>query len=91
MGIEDINDNNDNKNLIQERETPFMYNEGGYSILSFIPTLGTMILGLLAGNILISDRAGRDKVKCFVLIGICLLVLSLLIHFTGINPIVKRI
>src|SRR5215469_704706 len=31
------------------REEPFLYNEGGWSTLSFIPTLATMILGLLAG------------------------------------------
>jgi hypothetical protein len=33
------------------RENPFLFNGGGYSTLSFIPTLGTMVLGLLAGNI----------------------------------------
>ena len=30
------------------REKPFVFNGGGYLTLSFIPTLGTMILGLLA-------------------------------------------
>ena len=29
---------------------PFLFNRGGYVTLSFIPTLGTMILGLLAGK-----------------------------------------
>src|SRR5438445_666285 len=29
---------------------PFVANEGGYLTLSFIPTLGTMILGLAAGR-----------------------------------------
>ena len=32
------------------REQPFVFNGGGYATLSFIPTLGTMILGLLAGR-----------------------------------------
>ena len=32
------------------REHRFVYNEGGYLTLSFIPTLGTMILGLIAGS-----------------------------------------
>ena len=32
------------------RESPFLYNAGGYATLSFIPTLGTMILGLIAGG-----------------------------------------
>lgn len=73
------------------REHHFEFNEGGYSTLSFIPTLATMILGLLAGNILKSDFPGRDKIKRFVVIGISLAAFATLIHFTGINPIVKRI
>src|SRR5437870_184343 len=32
------------------RKTPFVANNGGYATLSFIPTLGTMILGLIAGG-----------------------------------------
>ena len=34
------------------REQPFGYNGGGYATLSFIPTLATMILGLIAGGVL---------------------------------------
>src|SRR5438105_13288253 len=32
------------------RPKPFIANTGGYATLSFIPTLGTMILGLIAGG-----------------------------------------
>ena len=32
------------------RETPFRFNGGGWSTLSFIPTLATMMLGLWAGG-----------------------------------------
>ena len=32
------------------RHEPFAFNAGGYATLSFIPTLGTMILGLIAGG-----------------------------------------
>ena len=38
------------------REQPFTYNGGGYATLSFIPTLATMILGLLAGGVLRRER-----------------------------------
>jgi heparan-alpha-glucosaminide N-acetyltransferase len=38
------------------REKPFKFNEGGYCTLSFIPTLATMILGLLAGGVLARSR-----------------------------------
>src|SRR5215475_4534191 len=37
------------------RTSPFLYNRGGYLTLSFIPTLGTMLLGLAAGRWLISS------------------------------------
>lgn len=74
------------------REKPFLYNEGGYATLSFIPTLGTMILGLLTGNILRNKEWKHiEKVKRFVMIGAILIIVSLLIHVAGINPIVKRI
>jgi predicted acyltransferase len=32
------------------RAKPFLFNAGGYATLSFVPTLGTMILGLIAGG-----------------------------------------
>ena len=39
------------------REHSFVYNDGGYLTLSFIPTLGTMILGLIAGRWLRESRS----------------------------------
>jgi heparan-alpha-glucosaminide N-acetyltransferase len=73
------------------RETPFLFNDGGYATLSFIPTLGTMILGLLAGNVLHSDRAPREKVRLLGGSGLVLLVLGWLLGVLGICPVVKRI
>ena len=43
------------------RTKPFSSNGGGYATLSFIPTLGTMILGLLAGGILRAHLAGLGQ------------------------------
>lgn len=73
------------------REKEFMFNGGGYSTLSFIPTLGTMILGLLAGNVLNSSIAQIRKLKIFIITGLVLIVFGMLLHFAGINPVVKRI
>lgn len=73
------------------REQYFTNNAGGYATLSFIPTLGTMILGLLAGNLLRSSKAPFLVIKRFILIAFGLIALSILLHFTGIAPIVKRI
>jgi heparan-alpha-glucosaminide N-acetyltransferase len=73
------------------REQPFRFNSGGYSTLSFIPTLGTMILGLLAGEFL--KRGGSQLVKLRGLAGAgaALVVLALCIQWAGICPIVKKI
>ena len=73
------------------REKPFLANSGGYATLSFIPTLGTMILGLIAGKELKSESAPNEKIKKFVIWGIALMVLAVIIHFLNICPIVKRI
>ncbi|MSU47645.1 MAG: hypothetical protein EXS37_00860 [Opitutus sp.] len=51
------------------REKPFLFNSGGYATLSFIPTLGTMILGLIAGNVLRGPRDTTAKLKWFGLAG----------------------
>ena len=73
------------------RETPFVANSGGYATLSFIPTLGTMILGLLAGNILLSKQAENQKLSTFLKYGIAGIALGLALNYLGICPNVKRI
>src|SRR5262245_18149642 len=52
------------------RAKPFAANNGGYATLSFIPTLGTMILGLLAGGILRRPSSGWAKVLWFAVAGV---------------------
>jgi len=73
------------------REQPFVYNEGGWSTLSFIPTLATMILGLLAGEWLRSNKSKETKLRGLVVAGIGLALLGLICQWAGICPIVKRI
>ncbi|HEY3626591.1 MAG TPA: DUF5009 domain-containing protein [Terracidiphilus sp.] len=72
------------------RVSPFRFNEGGYLTLSFIPTLGTMLLGLRVGEWLRS-AAPRIPVKKLFIAGAILMAAALVLHFTGICPIVKRI
>lgn len=69
------------------RPEPFIANRGGYGTLSFIPTLGTMLLGLIAGQLL------REKTpqQTYLKLAAALIAAALLLHFAGINPIVKRI
>ena len=73
------------------RERPFLFNRGGYSTLSFIPTLATMLLGLLAGGWLQSSRTTRDKLRGLVIAGVALIAVALLWQWSGTGPIVKRI
>jgi predicted acyltransferase len=72
------------------RTRPFVANDGGYLTLSFIPTLGTMILGLAAGR-WFRKFAPVLPLKRFVIAGFAGIGLGLLLHFTGICPVVKRI
>ena len=74
------------------REKPFTFNGGGYLTLSFIPTLGTMVLGLIAGGWLKNQRLdSREKIRLLVIAGVTCLILGSLLHWLGICPLVKRI
>jgi len=73
------------------RVKAFEFNGGGYATLSFIPTLGTMILGLIAGGVLRSERTAWDKVKWFAIAGGIGLFSGWLLGALGICPVVKRI
>jgi len=72
------------------RENRFAYNSGGYLTLSFIPTLGTMILGLIAGRWL---RESRPKIpmKKLLIASVSGIALGLALHYSHICPVVKRI
>jgi predicted acyltransferase len=73
------------------RERPFAFNSGGYLTLNFVPSLATMIFGLIAGDVLRSRLSERERVRFLVKAGLAGLALGTLIHVLGINPIVKRI
>jgi heparan-alpha-glucosaminide N-acetyltransferase len=73
------------------REQPFVFNQGGWSTLSFIPTLGTMILGLLTGEWLKSNRSKIQKLQGMAIAGVGLLLIGLALQWAGICPIVKRV
>ncbi|MCA9100099.1 MAG: DUF5009 domain-containing protein [Planctomycetales bacterium] len=73
------------------REEPFAYNRGGYLTLSFIPTLGTMIMGLLAGGILRDQTPPSVKLMQLCFLGAAFLGLGWTLGHFGICPVVKRI
>jgi heparan-alpha-glucosaminide N-acetyltransferase len=77
-------------NLFSRKE-PFTRNGGGYATLSFIPTLATMILGLLAGGVLRHTWLRRAKVLWLCIAGCVGLAAGWGLGELGICPVVKRI
>lgn len=71
------------------REKPFLFNGGGYLTLNFIPSLATMIFGLLAGGVLRSGVA--DRVRRLAVYGVAGMALGWMVDAVGIAPMVKRI
>ncbi len=73
------------------REQDFRYSSGGYVTLSFIPTLGTMLLGLFAGHWLRTlDRLSSRGLRFIVMIMACAGI-AIFVDAMGWCPIVKRI
>ncbi len=73
------------------REQPFEANAGGYTTLNFVPSIVTMLLGLMCGDLLQSNRSDRMKVVILALGGGLLLALGAALHESEICPNVKRI
>lgn len=73
------------------RETPFTYQGGGYATLNFIPTLGTMILGLIAGTWLRNRRGDWTLLGTWLATAAMLFLLGWGLDASGICPSVKRI
>jgi predicted acyltransferase len=73
------------------RQAPFLFNKGGWSTLSFIPTIATMILGLWAGQWLRTRRDTGEKLKWLIVAGVALALAGLVLQWLHISPIVKRI
>lgn len=89
------------------RESTFEFHRGGYTTLSFVPTLGTMILGLLCGGILRRAEtpdetalarlphggpiASSTAILWMLAAGILCAVTAVGVDEAGLCPIVKRI
>lgn len=73
------------------REKPFEFNRGGYATLNFIPSLATMIFGLLAGGLLAGERSKLQKLMLLLASGLALLAIGWLLGWLDICPVVKRI
>lgn len=72
------------------RAERFYFNAGGYQTLNFVPSLATMIFGLMAGELL---RSGRGKGKKFLYLALAAMGCLAVGWLMGqtVCPIVKRI
>jgi predicted acyltransferase len=68
----------------------FRFNSGGYQTLNFIPSMATMLMGVMCGSLLIGPFAPGRKVLLLLIAAIACLLLG---RIAGIYfcPIVKRI
>jgi predicted acyltransferase len=73
------------------RSTPYSGQANGLATLNFIPLVGTMILGLLAGRVLRSDRSDWGKISWFAVAGVTGLSTGWLLSRLGICPLAKPI
>lgn len=69
----------------------FVYEPGGYETLNFIPSLATMTFGLLAGELLRSERSKGQKVGYLMAGAVAVGALGTAADYFGLCPIVKRI
>jgi heparan-alpha-glucosaminide N-acetyltransferase len=73
------------------RETPWTHSVGGYQTLNFIPSLATMIFGLLAGEFLRRELPVDTKARRLAAVGLTAIIIGEILALSGICPIVKRI
>ena len=69
---------------------PFLMNEGGYQTLNFVPSIATMLLGVVCGALMLSSMASWKKLGVLLVGGLICMALGLLAAET-VCPIVKRI
>ncbi len=69
---------------------PFVFNSGGYQTLNFIPSMATMLIGVMCGGLLMSDATKARKLLLLVLAALLCLLLGRVLGIY-VCPIVKRI
>lgn len=72
------------------RAKPWEYNNGGYHTLNFVPSLATMLLGLMAGEMLRREQRTSRQLLWLVVAGLACLALGTLMAET-LCPLVKRL
>lgn len=66
-------------------------NSGYWVFVNFIPTAAHTIWGVVCGQVLLSNRAAKEKIRSFLIWGIAILVLGFTMDWLNVTPIIKRI
>jgi predicted acyltransferase len=72
-------------------DAPHTGYQSGLTTLNFIPSIATMIIGVIAGDVLRSSRGRWDKVRWLSISGILLVGAGSMLGLLGVCPIVKAI
>jgi predicted acyltransferase len=70
---------------------PYWHENGGYQTLNFVPSLATMILGLLAGELVRGRLSAGKKFGIMLGVGVAMIAGGWALDYYGICPSVKRI
>ena len=63
----------------------------GWVAINFIPTAAHTIWGVVTGQLLLSAKPAKEKLKKIIIAGLIILAAGYLLHYTSITPIIKRI
>jgi predicted acyltransferase len=66
-------------------------NGGGWVAINFIPTAAHTIWGVVAGQMLLSEKPAMEKFRKIALAGVIVLVTGYILDWTSVTPIIKRI
>lgn len=66
-------------------------NSGYWVFVNFIPTAAHTIWGVVCGQVLLSHKPVKEKLKSFLIWGTAILILGVALDVLNITPIVKRI
>jgi predicted acyltransferase len=72
------------------RPEPFVFNRGGYHTLNFVPSIATLIFGVMAGELLRRSLSPKQKLGILAVAGVTCLVAGAVLG-AMVCPIVKRI
>lgn len=72
------------------RSQPYVRQLGGYQTLNFVPSMATVLLGVMAGQLLLSARTPSRKLSLLLASGVLCWELGLILSWT-ICPCVKRL